>query len=104
MSENRTGRGPGSELTQADWDEIGRITDEIMENYPANRSAFEYHVRRVLAKAIVAANEDYDATLKAEEVHRAPPPDRTYQYPAHSISECRTDFCGRHKGQRRNSR
>jgi hypothetical protein len=27
--------------------------------------------------------------------HAAPPPDDTYQYPAHPFSECRPDFCGR---------
>jgi hypothetical protein len=27
--------------------------------------------------------------------HAAPPPDDTYQYPAHPVSECRSDFCGR---------
>lgn len=84
------------QLTTGDWDEIGRITDEIMSDYPKNKSAFEYHVRRVLAKAIVAAQEDYDAQVTAEETH-------LWDFGSHHISQCQIDWCGRNRGQRRDS-
>lgn len=83
-------------LTQSDWDEVGRITGKIMENYPANRSAFEYHVRRVLAKAIVTAQDEYDAKLSDETTHK-------WEFGQHAISDCRIDWCGRYRGQRRES-
>jgi hypothetical protein len=54
-------------------------------------------VRRVLAEAIVKAQTDYDARLREEETHR-------WEFGHHSIAECQIDWCGRYRGQRRDTR
>ena len=84
-------------LTPSDWAEIKRITTEIMTGIStADPEATESHIRNVLARAIVSANEDYDATLRDETTHN-------WEFGSHSISECQIDWCGRNRGQRRES-
>lgn len=102
----RQGRGEPQFLSPQEWAEVKRITREIMEGFsePDKRPAFERHIQQVLARNIAAAAKTYDTQAAAEEIHDYPPSEDTYQYPAHPISECSPDFCGRYAGQRRDSR
>jgi hypothetical protein len=56
---------------------------------------------RTLLGAIMEMVEDetraYEAKLADEETHR-------WEFGSHSISECRIDWCGRYRGQRRDAR
>jgi hypothetical protein len=72
-----------------------------MQGTELQRPAFRKHIQQVLARNIIAAQQTYDMQAAAEEIHRAPPPEDTYQFTEHHISECRYDWCGRHAGQRR---
>ena len=84
------------QLTASDWSEVERITDEIM--VPAyrgmSREEFRTHVKATLAANMVASQDDYDARLREEETHR-------WEFGHHSIAECRIDWWGRYRGQRR---
>jgi hypothetical protein len=84
------------QLTASDWAEVERITDEII--VPAyrgmSREEFRTHVKATLAANMVIAQDEYDAALEAESTHK-------WEFGSHSISECRIDWCGRYKGQRR---
>lgn len=96
-NEQRQGRGEPGYLTPSDWAEIKRITTEIMSGIStADPAATESHIRGVLARAIVSANAEYDAKLADEATHK-------WEFGSHSISECRIDWCGRYRGQRRDS-
>jgi hypothetical protein len=99
----RKGRGEPAFLSQEEWDEINRITAEIMEGmdcaYPA---LFEQRIKQVLARNIAAAAQTYETQAAAEEVH-AEGFHGGRPVLAHLISECSLDFCGRYRGQRRDS-
>ena len=82
------------QLTASDWAEVERITAEIMSDHPNTREGFEIHVKAVLAANMVASQDEYDAKLREEETHR-------WEFGHHSIAECRIDWCGRYRGQRR---
>jgi len=82
------------QLTESDLREVERITSEIMSGQMDDRLRFADHVREVLSKNLIIAQDEYDATLTAEETHR-------WEFGHHSIAECRIDWCGRYRGQRR---
>lgn len=95
MNEKRKGRGEPIILGQADWDEVNRITAEIMTGMDCvNPSLFEQHVKQVLGREIASANQAYETAQ--EEIHK-------WEFGQHRISECRIDWCGRYHGQRRDS-
>lgn len=94
---SRKGRGEPIVLGQADWDEVNRITAEIMAGMDCvNPSLFEQHIKQVLGREIASANQAYEAAQAAEETH-------TWEFGQHHISECRVDWCGHYSGQRRDS-
>ncbi len=85
------------QLTESDLREVERITSEIMkglEHDGSNRMEFADHVREVLSKNLIIAQDEYDARLREEETHR-------WEFGHHSIAECQVDWCGRYRGQRR---
>lgn len=94
---SRKGRGESIVLGQADWDEVNRITAEIMAGMDCvNPSIFEQHIKQVLGREIASANRAYEAAQATEETH-------TWKFGQHHISECRVDWCGHYSGQRRDS-
>lgn len=97
-------------LAPEEWAEIRRIAGEIMDAVMAGSIAHDSgqrsirrHIEMVLARNVTAAQRAYEAQAAAEEIHDFPPSEDTYQFPAHPVSECRPDFCGRYAGQRRDS-
>jgi hypothetical protein len=99
----RKGRGEPIFLYQDEWDEINRITAEIMAGMDCvNPSLFEQHIQQVLARNIAAATQAYEAQAAAENVH-AEGFHGGRPVLAHLTSECSLDFCGRYRGQRMNS-
>lgn len=70
---------------------------------PAGRQEARRILTEVLARHVRAANDRYAEALEAERTHRVPPPEDTYQFPPHPISQCSPDFCGRYAGQRRDA-
>jgi hypothetical protein len=94
---NRKGRNDAVILSPEEMAEINRITAEIMEGMDCvNPSVFERHVQQVLIRNSAAAGKAHEAALAAEETH-------TWEFGQHHISECRIDWCGRYRGQRRDS-
>lgn len=93
----RKGRGEPQFLSPQEWDEINRVTNEIMAGMDCvHPSLFEQRIKQVLARNITAAGKAYEDKLAAEEIH-------TWEFGQHHISECRIDWCGRYRGQRRDS-
>lgn len=91
----RKGRGEPIVLGQADWDEVNRITAEIMAGMDCvNPSLFEQHIKQVLARNVAAAGKAHEDKLAAEEIHK-------WEFGHHHISECQIDWCGHYSGQRR---
>jgi hypothetical protein len=85
------------QLTESDLAEVERITRAIMEGMDCvNPSSFERHVKAVLSREMVVAQDEYDAKLADEETHK-------WEFGQHHISDCRIDWCGRYRGQRRES-
>ena len=82
------------QLTESDLREVERITSEIMSGQMDDRLRFADHVREVLSKNLIIAQDEYDARLREEETHR-------WEFGHHSIAECQVDWCGRYRGQRR---
>lgn len=84
-----------STLSVDEWNEIKRITTEIMAGIStADPQRTEDHIRGVLARNLMAANREWDERLTAEATH-------LWEFGSHSISACRIDWCGRYRGQRR---
>lgn len=90
------------ELTGSDWTEVRRIADEIIEAVSASqprvydREVLRRQIEQITARNIVKAQTDYDAQVTAEETHK-------WDFGSHHISECQIDWCGRYRGQRRDS-
>lgn len=93
---NRKGRGEPQFLSPQDLADIRRITERIMQGTELQRPAFRQYIQGILAEEIVAAAQKHEAKLAAEEIH-------TWEFGQHHISECRIDWCGRYRGQRRDS-
>lgn len=84
-------------LTPEDWDEIRQVADEIMQGYAARSPAeFRRHVEGVLAARLTAAMQAYEDQEAAELIHK-------WEFGEHPISRCAPDWCGRYRGQRRDS-
>jgi len=93
----RQGRGEPVFLSQDEWDAINRLTAEIMAGMDCvNPSLFEQHIKQVLARNIAAATQAYGEALADETVHK-------WEFGEHPISRCQPDWCGRYRGQRRDS-
>lgn len=99
----RQGRGEPTILTEQEWDEIRRISGEIMEAvmvgsiaHDSGQASMRRHIEMVLARNIAAAGKAYEDKLAAEETH-------TWEFGQHHIGECQIDWCGRYRGQRRES-
>lgn len=92
----RKGRSKPEFLSVQEWAEIDRITKEIMAGTELQRPYFARHVKQVLARNIMETRKKHEAALAVEETH-------TWEFGQHHISECRIDWCGRYRGQRRNS-
>src|SRR5215469_2130748 len=93
----RTGREPATELMPEDWATVQRITSEILAGMDCvNTRKFERHILSVLVREIASANDRYAAQVADEEIHK-------WEFGQHHISECRIDWCGRYRGQRRDS-
>lgn len=86
-----------SSLSVDEWEMIKRISTELMAGIStADPKRTEDHIRGVLARNLMAANAEYDAKLADETVHK-------WEFGEHAISDCRIDWCGRYRGQRRDS-
>jgi hypothetical protein len=95
--EMRQGRGKPIEMTEEEWAAIQRITREIMEGMDCFQpSVFERHIEQVLARNIMAAAQAYELQAADETVHK-------WEFGEHPISRCQVDWCGRYRGQRRDS-
>lgn len=93
---NRKDRDDDVILSPEEIAEIKRITEEIMQGTELQRPAFRRYIQQVLVRNIAAAWQTYDAQAAAEETH-------TWEFGSHHISECQIDWCGRYRGQRRDS-
>lgn len=93
---NRKDRDDDVILSPEEIAEIKRITEEIMQGTELQRPAFRRYIQQVLVRNIAAAGKAHEAALAAEEIH-------TWEFGQHHISECRIDWCGRYRGQRRDS-
>lgn len=91
----RQGRGEPQFLSPQEWGEIRHITQEIMDLIPATarHERLAHEIGAVLARNVLAANQEYEETL----VHK-------WEFGEHPISRCQPDWCGRYRGQRRDSR
>jgi hypothetical protein len=93
----RTGREPAINLTEEDWAAVQAITAEILAGMDCvNTVKFERYIQAVLARNFMEALEKYDAQLTEEETHK-------WEFGEHHISQCQIDWCGRYRGQRRDS-
>lgn len=97
------GEEMSNELTPADWAEIDRVVDEIMEEVMRGSTSYkagEEDVRRGIRNVLIRHIMTDLAASETEEIHQYG--DSRYQW--HHIRDCRLEFCGRYAGQRRDSR
>lgn len=80
-------------LSPEEWAQIKKITKQITDGIPDGEQ-WAGLIRGILAQSIVDANREWEALLRDEETHR-------WEFGHHSIAECRIDWCGRYRGQRR---
>lgn len=106
----QTDREMLSKFQEQELAEILSVVEDIMKVVTDGtllRLAEQVRIRAEIVKVLAgharAANDRYAEALEAERAHRAPPPEDTYQFPAHPISQCSPDFCGRYAGQRRDA-
>lgn len=89
----RTGRGEPLFISPDELAEIKRITARILEGMDCvNVRAFENHTIAVLTSEILAAR----LAAEGELVHK-------WEFGDHPISSCAPDWCGRYRGQRRDT-
>lgn len=97
------------QLTESDRAEVESVIAEVVTQAKSNlrnmelpdRSeqyweVFTSTLRQVLSDRMVKAQDEYDAKLADEETHK-------WEFGQHHISDCRIDWCGRYRGQRRES-
>jgi len=89
------------QLTESDWTEIRRISGDLMDAVMAGSTAsasgqasIKRHIEIILSREVATAQDGYEAKLREEETHR-------WEFGHHPIAECRIDWCGRYRGQRR---
>lgn len=89
-----------SALSAEDQAELEALTDEIMTivaGHPGG--ALRASVLDLLTRRVTEAGRAYEAQLAAEEQHHVP----GWAEPPHRISDCYPEYCGRYRGQRRDS-
>jgi len=95
------------QLTESDRTEVESIVTETVTQGKSNLRSMELPdrseqywevfantLREVLSRRMAEAQDGYEARLREEETHR-------WEFGHHPIAECRIDWCGRYRGQRR---
>ena len=92
-----------SSLSREEWAEIEDISREIMTAVMAGsvfaedgREAIRIAIMGIIGQRVIAANNAYEAVLSDEMLHE-------WEFGEHHIIQCSRDWCGRYRGQRRDS-